>query len=225
MPQTRYVHTFPDLLSVPYHGETNAICWSRDLRGDFAEIVQKLPLTEDLVVLQPGDLLALDLTEAGHTARAVILQDMKVLEAHGASPILNLIRHYERDDAYPYFPTDVYSFHVDRAPVPGHTFLCTYHGAASDLIPNEQARQKILIPEIREKLRRLYDGPEAGFDAFLTEYFFDLHYQAEPDAEIVNLGNGNLWRLAIDHPGNPVLPCIHRAPVERDGEPRLMLIC
>ena len=24
----------------------------------------------------------------------------------------------ERDDSYPFFPTDVYSFHVDRSPVP-----------------------------------------------------------------------------------------------------------
>jgi len=45
----------------------------------------------------------------------------------------------------------VYSYHVDRSPIATDTFLCTYHGAASDLIANEQALQKILIPEIREQ--------------------------------------------------------------------------
>jgi hypothetical protein len=55
--------------------------------------------------------------------------------------------------------------------------------------------------------------------------FFDLHYQAKPDAQIINLGIGNLWRLAVDHPNNPVLPCIHRAPIEKFGEYRLLLIC
>ena len=72
---------------------------------------------------------------------------------------------------YSFFPTDVYSFHVDSSPVPTNTFLCTYHGEPSDILPNSQAIQKILIPEIRNKLKKLYDGTDDGFEAFLTEYF------------------------------------------------------
>jgi len=71
----------------------------------------------------------------------------------------------------------------------------------------------------------LYDGPEKDFGAFLSEYFFDLHYQAHDDAQPINLGVGNMWRLAIDHPGCPVAPCIHRAPREKTGRKRLLLIC
>lgn len=55
--------------------------------------------------------------------------------------------------------------------------------------------------------------------------FFDLHYQPKPDAQPVNLGTGHIWRLAVDHPTQKVLPCVHRAPVEKDGEYRLLLIC
>jgi hypothetical protein len=33
------------------------------------------------------------------------------------------------------------------------TFLCTYHGTSSDILPNDQATQKILIPEIRKSLK------------------------------------------------------------------------
>ena len=62
-------------------------------------------------------------------------------------------------------------------------------------------------------------------DSFLSEYFFDLHYQAKPNAQPVSLGLGHIWRLAIDHPEREVLPCIHRAPVEKVDEPRLLLIC
>ena len=66
--------------------------------------------------------------------------------------------------------------------------------------------QKILIPEIRAKLKELYDGPEAGFEDFLEEYFFDLHYQPKPNAKPVNLGQAHLWRLAVDHqPKEPYL--------------------
>lgn len=85
--------------------------------------------------------------------------------------------------------------------------------------------KKILIPEIRAELLKLHGGNEEGFNAFLEENFFDLHYQADEQAEIINLGKGNLWRLAIDHPESKVFPCIHRAPLENEGEPRLMLIC
>ena len=71
----------------------------------------------------------------------------------------------------------------------------------------------------------MYDGPTEGFESFLTENFFDLHYKAHPNAQPVNLGIGNLWKIACDCPNSPVLPCLHRAPLEKPGEKRLLLIC
>lgn len=203
----------------------NALCWSRNLVGDFQEIVAKLELKENITEVSVDDLLALQLSENGSLARDVLLSDIQLLTDFGASPTLNLLKCYERDDELDFISTDVYSYHVDRSPIATDTFLCTYHGAASDIVPNDQVEQKILIPEIRAKLQELYDGPESEFDAFLEEYFFDLHYQPKPNATPVNLGMGHLWRLAVDHPKQQVLPCVHRAPVEKDGEYRLLLIC
>lgn len=203
----------------------NALCWSRNLIGDFQEIVAKLELKENITEVSVNDLLALQLSENGSLARVVLLSDIQLLTDFGASPTLNLLKCYERDDELDFISTDVYSYHVDRSPIATDTFLCTYHGAASDILPNDQVEQKILIPEIRAKLQELYDGPESEFDAFLEEYFFDLHYQPKPNATPVNLGMGHLWRLAVDHPTQQVLPCVHRAPVEKDGEYRLLLIC
>ena len=203
----------------------NALCWSRNLVGDFQEIVAKLELKENITEVSVNDLLALQLSENGSLARVVLLSDIQLLTDFGASPTLNLLKCYERDDELDFISTDVYSYHVDRSPIATDTFLCTYHGAASDILPNDQVEQKILIPEIRAKLQELYDGPESEFDAFLEEYFFDLHYQPKPNATPVNLGMGHLWRLAVDHPTQQVLPCVHRAPVEKDDEYRLLLIC
>jgi len=169
--------------------------------------------------------LALQLSEQGHVAREIILNDMQLLTDYGASPCLNLLKCYERDDEFDFISTDVYSYHVDRSPIETDTFLCTYHGAASEILPNDQVEQKILIPEIREQLKQLHDGSETEFETFLEEYFFDLHYRAKADVKPVNLDTGNLWRLAVDHPAQQVLPCVHRAPVENDGEYRLLLIC
>lgn len=223
--QIQEVSTFKDLISTPFRGEMNAICWKRDLIGDFSEIIHQVETTENIVVLDEDDLRAFELSEQGQLAREILINDLKLLKAHGADPILNVITSYDRDDAFPFFPTDVYSFHVDRSPVPTNTFLCTYYGASSEIVPNSQATQKILVPEIREELNKLYHGPEEGFDAFLTEHFFDLHYQPNPDAQLINCGIGHLWRLAVDHPGNNVHPCLHRAPIENPGEKRLLLIC
>lgn len=219
------VTNFHDLVSTPFGGAMNAICWSRPLMGDFSEIVQKAQPEGNITVLEPEQLLALQLSAAGQLARETLLNDLRLLTAHGALPTLNLIQWYERDDAYPFFPTDVYSYHVDRAPVPSDTFLCTYYGATSEILPNAQAEQKVLVPAIRDELRKRYGGPEKGFETFLRDNFFDLHYQALPAAQPVRLGLGQLWRLAVDHPQSSVLPCIHRAPEERTGEPRLLLIC
>ena len=223
--QIHYVTNFKDLIATPYTGIINAICWKRTLQGDFGEIVSKVKLSGNITVIEEEELGNLPLTEGGQLARDILLQDLELLKAHGASPVLNVINHYDRDDTFPFFPTDVYSFHVDRSPIPTDTFLCTYYGAASDILPNAQGKQKVLIPEIRDELKRRYDGPEKGFETFLSDNFFDLHYQAEPGAHIVNLGIGNLWRLACDHPDSPVPPCLHRAPMEKRGESRLLLIC
>ena len=219
------VATFSELVQTEFKGKQNALCWYRNLEGDFKEIVRQLQLKEDITEVSPEDLLALQLSEMGNKARAIILEDLRVLTDFGASPSLNLLKCYERDDAFDFIATDVYSYHVDRSPIATDTFLCTYHGAASDIIANDQAEQKILIPEIRNKLKALHQGSEEEFESFLKEYFFDLHYQAKPFAQAVNLGVGHLWRLAVDHPKQQVLPCIHRAPIENDGEYRLLLIC
>ena len=223
--QVRVVTTFSELVNTTFQGEINAICWNRDLLGDFKEIVSKLELKENITEVSTEDLLALQLSEKGILARDIILSDIQLLTDFGASPSLNLLKNYERDQYLDFISTDVYSYHVDRSPIETDTFLCTYHGAASDIISNDQVEQKILIPEIREQLKALHDGPETEFETFLQEYFFDLHYQPKPNSEPVNLGSGHLWRLAVDHPTQQVLPCVHRAPVEKDGEYRLLLIC
>ena len=223
-PQTGVVSSFSDLVNTNFQGAMNAICWSRNLVGDFKEIVSKLPLKENVTEVSIEDLLALQLSEKGNMARETILSDLQLLADFGASPSLNLLKSYERDEELDFISTDVYSYHVDRSTIGTDTFLCTYHGAASDILPNDQVEQKILIPEIREKLKELHSGPEAEFETFLEEYYFDLHYQPKPNAQPINLGLGHLWKLAVDHPEQKGLPCVHRAPTENDGEYRLLLI-
>ena len=223
--QIGIVCTFYELVNTDFKGEKNALCWQRNLDGDFNEIVARLSIKENITEVYPEDLMALQLSEKGSIAKDIILNDLQLLTNFGASPSLNLLKCYERDDEFDFISTDVYSFHVDRSPIATDTFLCTYHGAASDIISNSQAQQKILVPEIRTKLKDMYNGPSAEFENFLKENYFDLHYQLNEDVEPINLGLGHLWRLAVDHPKQQVLPCIHRAPIEKEGEYRLLLIC
>lgn len=223
--QIGIVTTFSGLINTDFTGDRNALCWYRNLEGDFKELVSQLQLKENITVVTPKDLLALQLSEQGNSAREIILNDLQALTDFGAAPVLNLLKCYERDDDFDFISTDVYSYHVDRSPIATDTFLCTYHGAASDIIANKEAQQKVLIPEIRAQLQALHDGPLEEFEDFLKENYFDLHYQALPNATPINLEVGHLWRLAVDHPTQQVPPCIHRAPIEREGEYRLLLIC
>ena len=225
MNQIQRVTNFQDLLSSTFHGEINAICWTRKLIGDFSEIANKIELKENIATLVPDELYELELSNEGQLAREILLNDLQFLKAYGASPILNVIKCYEKDDAYPFFSTDVYSFHVDRSPIPTDTFLCTYYGEPSDILPNSQAIQKVLVPEIRYELKKIYRGGDEEFESFLSEHFFDLHYLPKPNAQPINLGLGHLWKLAVDHPQSQVLPCIHRAPKEKAGQHRLLMIC
>jgi len=225
MSQIHCVTNFQDLVATPFNGEMNAICWTRKLTGDFSEVVKKITFSGNITEIEEEELCELQLSEQGQLAREILLNDLKALKAHGASPILNVISYYDRDDSYPFFPTDVYSFHVDRSPIPTDTFLCTYYGESSEILPNSQGTKKVLIPEIRDELQKLYQGADEGFESFLSEHSFDLHYQAKPGACPISLGLGNLWRLAVDHPESQVSPCLHRAPKEKPGEKRLLLIC
>ena len=220
-----FVSSFHELVKTSFRGNINAICWKREGVGDFAEIVNKTVLNDNIIELDEAFISQLNLNEQGQLAREVILNDMQLLKAHGALPNLNIIKCYERDEAKAIIPTDVYSFHVDSSPIPTDTFLCTYYGAPSEILPNDQAIQKVLIPNIREELKKQYGKSEEGFELYLAENCYDLHYQAITNASPISLGVGNLWRLATLHPESKVLPCIHRAPEEKDGQPRLMMIC
>ena len=223
--QIHYVTNFQDLVSTSFSGETNAICWTRTQVGDFSEIVNKIALRGNITAIEQEELRELTLSEQGQLARDILLNDLEMLRDHGASPSLNVISYYDRDDTFLFLPTDVYSFHVDRSPIPIDTFLCTYYGESSEILPNSQAQKKVLIPEIRDELKKLYHGADEGFESFLSEHSFDLHYQAEPNARPISLGLGHLWRLAVDHPESQVPPCIHRAPEEKSGQNRLLMIC
>ena len=223
--QIKCVTNFHDLVNAPFHEKMNAICWTRNLVGDFVEIVNLVELHGNMVELGEEELHELQLSEQGQLAREVLVNDLKLLKAYGASPVLNVIKCYDRDNSFTVFPTDVYSYHVDRSPVPTDTFLCTYLGESSEIIPNLQAEQKVLIPEIRNELKTLHGGADEDFETFLSENFFDLHYQPKPKSSPISLGLGNVWRIAVDYPENKVLPCLHRAPAEKPGQKRLLLIC
>jgi hypothetical protein len=219
------VSSFNELVATPFRDEVNAICWKRNTIGNFEEIVSEISFQENIVELDKSLLLQLDLSQEGQLAREVIINDLQLLKTHGAQPSLNMIKYYERDDENAIVSTDVYSFHVDSSPIATDTFLCTYFGAPSEIVANEEAEQKILIPALYEKLKEQYGKTDDGFAAYLSDNCFDLHYQAKANANIISLGMGNLWRLATKHPHSKVLPCIHRAPKEKEGQSRMLLIC
>ena len=137
--QLHFVTSFQSLVTTILAGDINAVCWNRKSEGNFGEIVNKLTLTENITVINEEQIIALVLSEQGDIARKIILNDIALLKAHGASPVLNLIRYYERDESNSFFPTDVYSFHADCSQISTDTFLCTYFGESSEFNSRESA--------------------------------------------------------------------------------------
>ena len=223
--RVRQVRSFTELLATPFAGDVNALCWERTLPGDYAEVIAKLGPGQGIVTIDDERLQALDLSPAGQLAAEALLADQELLRAHDLAPSLNCIYDCIRGVDAGTVPTDVLSFHVDSAPVEVDTWLCTYHGACSEGLANEEAVLKIEIPEIRRALLKEYSGvDDAGFTEFLSEHSYDLHYAPVPTAQPFAFGTFSLWRIATQWPGSPVLPCIHRAPENYPGSPRLLLI-
>ena len=219
----KVVHSFEELASTPFVQGVNAFCWPRVLAGDFAEVVEKIGSGDGITLLDEIFLQGLHLSQAGHVAINEMLLDERLLSGLGLDPALNCIHAYPSDNNATPISTDVYSFHADSAPVQSETWLCTYFGASSEAIRNEEAVRHMDIPKTRAHLLELYGGQDdVGFCEFLSENCYDLHYAALPHAAPYPFGTANLWRIAVQYPDSPVPPCIHRAP--RTNSPRLLLI-
>lgn len=220
------VHSFEELVTTPFADGVNALCWPRVLEGDFSEVVERLAVGKGITNIEDARLRALDLSDAGKMARDVLLQDQEWLRARDLLPSLDCIHGYLNDLEARVMRTDVQSFHVDSSTVATDTYLCTYHGPASEGLCNEEALRRVDIPETRAALLKLYCGnDDAAFLDYLNENYFDLHYAPLPQAQPFSFGLGNLWRIATEYPGSPVPPCIHRAPETLAVQPpRLLLI-
>ena len=226
--RVRTVHNFEELVETPFADGVNALCWPRTIRGHFGEVVQKLGPGEEIVTIEEEQLGALDVSAAGRIAIEVLREDLRRLRELERDPVLNCIHSYPRDDGAAPVRTDVFSWHADSAPVEADTWLCTYYGAPSEGLRNEEALRRVDIPEVRAKLLKFLglEEDDAEFREALREHCFDLHYAALLNARPYSFGIGNLWRIAVEWPGSPVRPCIHRAPDTGPGAPpRLLLIC
>ncbi|MEY4487845.1 MAG: hypothetical protein RIQ79_353 [Verrucomicrobiota bacterium] len=227
-PRCKLVNSFQELLNTPFEAGVNALCWPRVLEGDFSEVVVLLGDGEGeaITVLDEARLRALPLSAAGRLAVEVMLGDLRMLKAHELDPVLNCIHGYPRDEEAGPVVTDVFSYHADSAPIAAATWLCTYHGPSSEGLANEDAMRRVDLPETRAELWKLFGGTdETEFREFLNENCYDLHYAPVAGARPYSFGVGNLWRIAVDYPGSPVPPCIHRAPDTQPGQAaRLLLI-
>lgn len=225
-PRLKVVTSFEELVATRFGDGVNALCWHRTLPGDFEEVVTRLALSGGMASLDDDRLRALPLSAAGRAAVEVLIADQQRLRALGLAPLLDCIHGYPRDEEPSVVPLDVYSFHADSATVETDTWLCSYTESASEGLRNEEALRCIDSPATRAELLKLYGGADdAGFAEFLHERCFDLHYMPAAEARPFSFGLGNLWRIAVDYPGSPVPPCVHRAPANLPGRPpRLLLI-
>lgn len=223
----KIVHRFEELVTTPFENGINALCWQRELVGDFSEVVAQLGVRQGITTLDEETLQSLPVSAAGRAAIDLLLEDQRLLRAHGLDPSLDCINGYLRDEDPGPVPTDVYSFHVDSATAATDTYLCTYHGRSSEGLRNDQAQRRVDVPATRAELLNRFGGADdESFLEHLQENCYDLHYMPlGAEAEPFVFGVGNLWRIAVAYPGSPVPACIHRAPETLPGDPpRLLLI-
>jgi hypothetical protein len=227
--EVKTVSSFEELISTPFTGKTNALCWQRDLSGDFDEVAEKLNASKNNSNIDESTLKRLKLTDLGSLARDTLIADQRLLKEHQLCPSLDCISAYPTDEETRVIPTDVYSFHVDSSPIEVDTYLCSYNVAASEGLRNSQAIRKVDDPKVKKLLFQIYEKEKEdgqSFIEYLNDHYYDLHYQPNhPKSKPYSFGLGNLWRCATQWPGSSVLPCIHRAPPRESIQaPRLLLI-
>jgi hypothetical protein len=223
----KVVGSFEELAGFPFGPEVNAICWPRALAGDFDALAAAFGGESGVTSLDEESLAGLreTLSPAGRLAVDALLDDQRLLRNHGLNPGLECVPRYRRDDDA-VVPTDVYSFHADFATVKTDTYLCSYNEAATEGLRNDGAQRHIDVATTRAELLKQFQQEDAGdFEEYLRENCYDLHYAPLQGAVPFSFGIGNLWRIAVEYPGCPVPPCLHRAPETISGRlPRLLLI-
>jgi len=223
----KIVESFDELITTPFAGGINALCWRRSLEGNFDEVAKALQQTDDMVTVNDQDLLELKLSPSGQLACKTLMSDQCLLRDIDLSPSLDSIFKYPVSESDDPVSTDVYSFHVDSCPVEVDTYLCSYNIVGSEGLCNLEAMRCIDQLSTRRQLLKQYGGEDdKGFRLFLRDKCYDLHYlPSSPGIQPYSFGIGHLWRLATQWPGSRVLPCIHRAPVWSSVDvPRLLLI-
>ncbi|MFI5358092.1 MAG: hypothetical protein ACHQ4G_12230, partial [Opitutales bacterium] len=190
--RVKVVGSFHELVTTRFDGGVNALCWPRQLPGDFDEVATQLgPLTE-ITPIDEDCLLSLRLSPVGAAARDILREDQRRLREAGLDPSLDAVPPLPCDPNAGPVSLDVQTFHVDSATAATDTWLCSYNEAASLGLRNDEARREVDIPAIRAQLLRLYGGADdAGFAAYLHERFFDLHYDPVPAARPFSFGLGN----------------------------------
>ena len=59
------VHGFAELVGTPFADGVNVLCWPRALPGDFDEVVEKLGDGEEIMTIEEGQLVGLEVSAAG----------------------------------------------------------------------------------------------------------------------------------------------------------------
>lgn len=224
--RVKVVHSFDELAGTPFAGGINALCWPRALPGDFSEVVKLLAAGKGITSIDDVMLDELAASAAGRVAIEVLREDQRRLRELDLVPSLDCVNGYaDVEDPGP-MRTDVCSFHVDSATVEADTWLCTYSGATSEGLRNDEAIRRVNVAETRAQLLQHFGGEDdADFAEYLHENCYDLHYVPVPGARPFAFGLHNLWRIAVQYPGSSVPACIHRAPDPVPGQPpRLLLI-
>src|SRR5215204_4291761 len=93
-PRIKTVKNFQELVSTPFGNGINALCWERTLSGDFSEVVERLGVSEEITTLDDAQLNSLPVSAAGRAAIDIMLEDQRLLRAHGLSPIVDCIQSY-----------------------------------------------------------------------------------------------------------------------------------
>ena len=105
-PRIKVVNSFPELVSTRFADGVNALCWRRTLPGNCSEVVEQLGVSEGITTLDDARLSRLAVGAAGRAAIDFLLEDQRLLRAHGLAPILDCIQGYPRDEDAA-LPTDV----------------------------------------------------------------------------------------------------------------------
>ncbi len=226
-----------DMLSRKFGSHANVILHTRELKGDFNEVVavcHKLFAGKNQHLTQKDvtEALTPHLSDAGRQATGIIIEDLKAMTSAGCKDArLRVVYGYEDHNENAPMEDNEHHFHIDGGDMTRGRILAPYTDPASEGLTPEDAIACLSLEKYTELFKQAWkkSAPDESLESYIRgmKMIYGGYYEPAAGKEPFAFRAGDIWRQAVmqmKQAGGPPA-FVHRGSKPKDAStPRLLSV-